>query len=210
MEYEDTNILRTQYVNDLVKQRQEMENAMLFQNAPVNPGEGFSEMIPKVPSLTGSKSDVPYINFKELPIPTQDELNQFNVYNWDILNYLFCDAETSGNFGSLDLRLWTFGKFKETISMFSGMRNAAKIYLNKSFTCEYVEDASDMFGGGFTSGSNNYFILLNEAPLTFKNLKKADKMFLGLYFTHYTTASGDNKYSCLNPISQDSFCRKVS
>ena len=63
MEYEDTNILRTQYVDDLVAQRQALEDALVYQNIEVTTGEGLKTLVPKVASITGSKPYIPFISF---------------------------------------------------------------------------------------------------------------------------------------------------
>lgn len=70
----NTNTLRTQYVNDLVKQRDLLEEALVYQNIDVNKNEGMNTMVSKVNDITGSKPFIPYINFEGGAGLTDDEL----------------------------------------------------------------------------------------------------------------------------------------
>ncbi len=113
----DTYELVHKYADDLVIQRQNLEDALRYQNAEVSEGEGMVTMINKVPSLTGAHASLPYISFarssiNELPninfnaIPAKDRgkifrqainigypnqlyINTINYYDVEDLEYAF-------------------------------------------------------------------------------------------------------------------------
>lgn len=49
------DILQTKYLQDLIDQKQIMEDALKYQGATVQDGEGFSTMVPKVQNVTKTK-----------------------------------------------------------------------------------------------------------------------------------------------------------
>ena len=91
----NTETLRTQYVNDLVNQRQALEDAMLYQESPVEHGEGLNTMVPKVQALTGAKPSIPYISFYNCNLYTLPNIN-FNALNPSVLNKVFSCASAYG------------------------------------------------------------------------------------------------------------------
>ena len=174
MEYEDTNILRTQYVDDLVNQRQALEDAMLYQESPIVAGEGLNTMVPKVSALTGAKPYIPYINFFNIKDVSVDTLKKLNVYDWeDFTNFMKMNNAIHGTL--MDLRCLYFNKPKIMKGMFS--YRAGSIYTNKSFNCEYVENAEKFMGFVGTGYSYYPYYIYNEAPWIFKNLINANEMF---------------------------------
>ena len=123
----NTDTLRTQYVDDLVKQRQLMEAAMIFQNSPVEPGEGFSTMVPKVKALTGRMPKAPVIGFAKQTITSLPNFN-INSVKKENMRYIFANCFQQGSESApLDLSLWNIKGAKDLSYMFS-KEELSKLY----------------------------------------------------------------------------------
>lgn len=169
MEYEDTNILRTQYVDDLVNQRQALEDAMLYQESPVVAGEGLSTMIPKVQALTGAKPSIPYISFYNCNLYTLPNIN-FNALNPSVLNKVFsCAAAYGKSNAPLDLsNIVIFKDVTDFSYMFAGFEGKSKqdykyIRLGKYFNLTNAKSIAHLFDYKWNHNTDRglYVILYN-------------------------------------------------
>ena len=143
MKYEDTNILRTQYVNDLVNQRQIMENAMIYQESPVTSGEGLSTMVPKVSALTGTKPTIRYINFVGMTLNKDTLPVNINTIPAENVHNIF---RGSGD-GTVYLENAILSRISDFSHMFEGLSSSSRlsIYLGKNCLFTNAEDMSYMF-----------------------------------------------------------------
>lgn len=130
----DTEALRTQYVDDLTNQRQSMEDAMKYQNSPVTAGEGFSTMVPKVAAMTGFKPKLPFINFAFQTIKTLPDLN-FNGFDPANFRNVFRDASKLGSRNG-------YSSHNET-----NIKRWSILDLNSIVIFRYINDFSYMFSG---------------------------------------------------------------
>lgn len=165
MEYEDTNILRTQYVDDLVNQRDLLEDVMVYQNALIESGEGLNTMVPKVQSLTGAKVTIPFISFANCDVKSLS----FSLYDIPpkYLNKVFYNARTlgtrdnyldisSGRFNEVDDFSYMFSN-KNTLSWSSSAQDCNRYLLLKSnFNFAKAFSIQGMFYGKRSSYTNGF------------------------------------------------------
>lgn len=141
MEYEDTNILRTQYVDDLVKQRQNLENIMVKQNVEVVTGEGLESMIDKVKTMEGMEA-LPYYNFYNCYSTEMANrvktLNFASQTNFDMCfyNWKSCDLRNVNTINAKSMK-HIFGRDASGVGQV--------IRLGKNFRMDNVEDAQGFF-----------------------------------------------------------------
>ena len=199
MEYEDTNMLRTQYVDELVNQRQNMENAMLYQNAEVSSGEGFSTMVPKVEALTGSQPSLPYISFNNCTLTALPNMN-FNTMDKEVLHNVFRNLT---EIYTLDLRNLVLKGVKDFSYMFSTLANHRNEHLYPDRGIFYINSLFDLtdaetLEGMFSTSGRDYVLtrVYLDYPLRFicKNLKNVSKF---AYRNKFTDVSARNLLKCI-------------
>ena len=177
MEYEDTNILRTQYVDDLVEQRQNLEEALKYQNINTTTGEGLKTLVPKVAAITGNKLYLPYINFYASgdALMTDDDLEAFiNTVNINVMDSLkyFLDGQTK--ITKIDFSN-VYLDNQEVAYMFYGLSGVRNIIFSTRNDLSKITDLKGMCelnGGSWAADEDvtpidfSSFILNEDEPIT--------------------------------------------